>query len=515
MAHPFLVGLALLLVPFLSFKLWDSRRNHKRLPPGPAGLPILGNALQIPIEKSWLAFSRWSKTYGDVMHFSAFGRSVVVLNSKTAVFDLLEKRSAIYSDRPRSVLAGEMIGYADFTVMCRYGSRLKESRKIISSLISPRILPEVNALQEGQTLLLLPRLMNEPEKFYEHIRWYVMSVVWKITHGYDLPNLSAPLAQVVETVNEEFSHVTAPGNAYLVDLLPFLRHVPDWVPGTGFKALAKRARANLLRSRDEPYDMVKGQVARGVAPPSFTTTIIERNPNPTPEEEDVQRMTTSHLQAAGAETSIATIESFFFMMALYPELQRRAQAELDEVVGPARLPRCSDRKDLPYTEALVKELYRWNPVGPLGVPHSVMEDDEYAGYTIPKGATIVANTWAILHDPALYPDPHEPLPERYLAPAAQKADDGETLNPDPRAFAFGYGRRICPGRIIADDMLFILVANVLAAFDVSDAVTAEGPATTRTECVGSLMSRPPAFRCKIAPRSKAMEQLVASAGLDA
>ncbi|KAH9934347.1 cytochrome P450 [Fomitopsis serialis] len=461
-----------------------------------------------------------AKTYGDVMHFSAFGRSIVILNSRKAVFDLLEKRSAIYSDRPRSVLAGEMIGYAEFTVMCRYGSRLKDSRKIISSLISPRTLPEINAIQEGQAQLLLPRLLNAPDEFLTHIRWLAMSVVWKITHGYDMADLADPLAQVVEQVNAEFAEVTAPGSAFLVDLLPFLRYVPDWVPGTGFKSLARRARANLLRSRDEPYDMVKDQVDRGVAPPSFTTTVITRNPNPTPGEEDVQRMTTSHLQAAGAETSIATIESFFFLAALFPDLQRRAQAELDTVLGSGRLPRCSDRQDLPYTEALVKEIYRWNPVGPLGVPHSVMEDDEYDGYTIPKGATVIANTWAILHDPALYPDPHLPAPERYLNPAGEKLQNGdaeietEALNPDPRMFAFGYGRRACPGKILADDTLFILVATVLAAFDISAAVTADGaPATARTEYVGSLMSRPPEFRCKITPRSEAMEQPIATVGL--
>ncbi|KAH9918281.1 uncharacterized protein B0H18DRAFT_1031912 [Fomitopsis serialis] len=130
------------------------------------------NALQIPVERAWLTFVEMARTYGDVMHFSAFGRSIVILDSRKAVFDLLEKRSAIYSDRPRSVLAGEMIGYAEFTVMCRYGSRLKDSRKIISLLISPRILPEINAIQESQAQLLLPRLLNAPDEFLTHIRWY-------------------------------------------------------------------------------------------------------------------------------------------------------------------------------------------------------------------------------------------------------------------------------------------------------------------------------------------------------
>lgn len=86
------------------------------------------------------------------------------------------------------------------------------------------------------------------------------------------------------------------------------------------------------------------------------------------------------------------------MMAVFPHLQQRAQAELDSVLGPAHFPHIRDRAGLPYTEALVQEVYRWNPVGPLGVPHSVMEDDEYKGYAIPKGATVVANTWCVCID---------------------------------------------------------------------------------------------------------------------
>ncbi|EPS94370.1 hypothetical protein FOMPIDRAFT_1038865 [Fomitopsis schrenkii] len=491
-----------------------------RLPPGPFGWPVLGNVLQIPVQRSWIAFSEWATAYGDVMHFSAFGRSVVVLNSRTAVLDLLERRSAIYSDRPRSFLAGDMIGYAQFTVMCPYGARLKESRKLIASLISPRTLPDVNSLQESQILLLLPRLMRSPEKLHEHIRWFVMSVVWKITHGYDLEDLSDPLAQVVESVNAEFAYVSTPGNTFLVELFPTLQYLPDWMPGTRrWKSFARRARVNLLRSRDEPFDMVKEKVAHGTAPRSFTATVIEQNPNPTPEEEEIQRMTTSHLQAGmSLSISIATIESFFFMMAVFPHLQQRAQAELDSVLGPAHFPHIRDRAGLPYTEALVQEVYRWNPVGPLGVPHSVMEDDEYKGYAIPKGATVVANTWAILHDPELYPDPHVPRPERYLSAkhsVTEKVGVNGDINADPRTFAFGYGRRVCPGRIIADDTLFILVATVLSAFEISDAIIEEGkPATPLTPYVGDLMCRPPPFRCTIRPRSRNIEELIAGAAID-
>lgn len=85
--------------------------------------------------------------------------------------------------------------------------------------------------------------------------------------------------------------------------------------------------------------------------------------------------------------------SFFMAMALHPEVQVKAQAELDAVVGPDRFPDYSDRAGLPYINAIVKEAYRWQNVTPLGVVHRSMEDDEYEGYFIPQGTLVFANAW--------------------------------------------------------------------------------------------------------------------------
>ena len=82
-------------------------------------------------------------------------------------------------------------------------------------------------------------------------------------------------------------------------------------------------------------------------------------------------------------------------MASYPEVQKRAQAELDTVVGPHRLPTFADKSNLPYLNALVKECLRFRPVAPLGFTHKSMEEDEYRGYRIPKGSSIVYNVWYV------------------------------------------------------------------------------------------------------------------------
>ena len=90
---------------------------------------------------------------------------------------------------------------------------------------------------------------------------------------------------------------------------------------------------------------------------------------------------------------MATLYAFFLAMTLYPEIQQRAQAEIDAVIGHDRLPGFQDREDLPFVNAICTELLRWLPVAPLGVPHRSIRDDEYEGYFIPKDSMFIINIW--------------------------------------------------------------------------------------------------------------------------
>lgn len=83
-------------------------------------------------------------------------------------------------------------------------------------------------------------------------------------------------------------------------------------------------------------------------------------------------------------------------MAIYPEVQRKAQEEIERVVGPNKLPTFADRERLPYINAIVKEVLRWHPVAPMGIPHTTTQDDVYEGYFIPKGSMVLANIWYVV-----------------------------------------------------------------------------------------------------------------------
>ncbi|CAE7159548.1 unnamed protein product [Rhizoctonia solani] len=142
----------------------------------------------------------------------------------------------------------------------------------------------------------------------------------------------------------------------------------------------------------------------------------------------------------------------------YPEAQKLAQKEIDEVLGKDRLPTLADRDSLPYVEALYKEVLRWQPLGPLGVPHRLGSDvdDEYRGMRIPANSIVIPNIWNMLHDPSIYPSPETFDPSRYFG----------ANQPNPEDVAFGFGRRRCPGISVASSSVWLSIALTLAVYDI-------------------------------------------------
>jgi cytochrome P450 len=198
--------------------------------------------------------------------------------------------------------------------------------------------------------------------------------------------------------------------------------------------------------------------------------------------------------------------TFFLAMTIFPEVQRQAQEELDRVIGGTRLPVSKDRDNLPYIVAVMKETHRWHLVLPMGLPHTSTEEDTCRGYRIPKGALLLANSWWFTHDPRVYPDPMVFRPERFLETPTHKPE------PDPRNFIFGYGRRICPGRYVADNALFITIAQTLAVFNIGKFVNAKGQIVEpEARFEPGAISHSVPYRCSVKPRSEAHAHLIKSA----
>ncbi|KAG2098876.1 cytochrome P450 [Suillus cothurnatus] len=292
---------------------------------------------------------------------------------------------------------------------------------------------------------------------------------------------------------DQFSRSTIPG-AFIVDIVPFLANVPEWFPGAGFKRLAREWSQNLKEMVDVSYKFVKDQMDAGIAPISFTSNLLEGR-TLSAEEEHIVKWSAASLYAGGADTTVSTIYSVFLAMTLFPDVQKKAQAEIDAVVGSDRFPSFTDRDSLPYTEALVKEVLRWNVVGPTAIPHRVTEDDIHDGYYIPKGSVVIPNIWFMLNNPRTYANPSQFNPERFLD------NNGKDPEPEPRTICFGFGRRICPGLHLADASVWISTVMSLAVFDISKVIENGVEITPEVDHTSGTISHPMPFKCSIKPRS--------------
>ncbi|KAK0438648.1 cytochrome P450 [Armillaria borealis] len=492
----FLYALVTTLVAYILARLaYRALVVKGRLPPGPRGLPFIGNALDMPTDKPWLTFGHWGETYGDVCSATVFGQTFVILNSFETAVDLLDKRGSVYSERPHMTMGGDMVGWKSALGLLPNGSALRKQRKLMHSIFGAHVVGKLYKAQETAALQLVRDFIDTPDKFDHHISRRIVSFILSTTYGYEVEEDGDALVQLVDRAMAEFSEVTVPG-AFLVDQMPFLRFLPEWIPGMAFKSKARQWAKDLDDMVNVPYKFTERQMAMGGENTSFVSALL-RNKSVT--EHDL-KWTAASIYGAAGETTTATIRVFLLTMMLFPGAQKKAHAELNDVLQGRRLPTHQDRDKLPYVNALCKEVLRFHPAVPLSLSHVTSQDDVYNDYLIPKDSMILANLRKMTHDPAVYEDPEVFNPSRFLPGL------GRVPERDPRSIIYGFGRRKCPGQYLADEMIFIVCATVLSVFDISKV---DGfPPEPVLEPLNGTISHPAPFKCSITPRSSGAADLI-------
>ncbi|KAH9959747.1 cytochrome P450 [Lactifluus volemus] len=491
------------VVSFLSV-FWAIRDHRRRrglpYPPGPRSLPIIGNLLDLPKEFAWLAFTSFSEQYGNILSFRVFGLLVVVLNTVETTKDLLEKRGDICSDRP-VVPIFEMTEWQWVVPIARYAEPYRVARNLLDRSLRPGAVAPYRPMQQSKARVLLTRLLENPRDWEGHLELMQGELLLAMTYGYEPQGRDDKMVETPRQLSDFGAKMILP-SALLVNTLPFLRHIPEWVPWFSYKPLARLGYNIGQNTMHEPLRFLNGSAQPSLA----LDNLQEAEKLSGPERhrtEDTIAAGMGSMYAAGADTTVAALMSLFLAALLYPDIQKRAQEELDTVTGRERLPTFEDRPRLPFIDALCKEVLRWRPVAPLAAPHATMEDIVYKGYFIPKGTLVLGNTWAILHDSSVYPEPEVFNPERFLNPDGSVREDSRLMS------AFGYGRRICPGRHFVDGTLFIAIASLLSVFSIQKCQGAEDEPFTYSY-IGSLISRPNSFQCSVIPRDRRAEELILS-----
>ncbi|KAI0037071.1 cytochrome P450 [Vararia minispora EC-137] len=421
------------------------------MPPGPRGFLWLGNQHQVPAVKPWRKFAEWNHVYGPVVSLFLGRTPVIVLGTAQAAWDLLDKRSDIYSSRPRFIMAGEILSDNKRGLMMPAGEEWRKFRRVLHSGLHARKADSYKEIQSLESQLLMHQLLHEPVEYERHIRRFSASVVVSLAYGRRIDNVDDWIVKQ----NMETMACNIPGK-YLVESWSWLLKLPrslQW-----FRREAEAQRKKDLHHLTYMLNDVKARIAQGTCPPCLAAETYMSREKLGISELDVA-YTVSSPFGAGIETTLGTTLTFLLAMLHYPDAMRKAQAELDDVIGGERMPDFNDRDSLPFVRALINEVLRWRPVAALGgTPHAVTADDEYMGMLIPKGSTVFANLDGIMRNPGTFSDPEVFKPERFLSSTDPRLGDFD--------LPFGFGRRVCPGMHLARNSLFINISRILWAFDV-------------------------------------------------
>ncbi|KAI0671646.1 cytochrome P450 [Trametes maxima] len=379
-------------------------------------------------------------------YINVFGQPILVLGSHEAAVDLLEKRSALYLDRLESAVV-DFGGFHCAIPTFRYGQFCRRHRRAFHQLFDP-------ILQRVQVARFLQRLLFESPKNLSHNGLLFAATILPVAYDVDVNNSSVELVVLAERGLEVFSRLL---------LFSKLRYLPRWAPGARFKRNAEDVRQIVRDVRDVSLKRtVEAMFLQrdGTAKTSMATTLMAQISGKdgvvNREEEEVAKNTVA---------TLAATQAFFLTLLSFLEVQKKAQAELDAVVGPHRLPNFDDTGE------------------------ALRHDDEYRGYYIPKGALRVLPNLRCWWYPSR--DPHEFRPERFFK-------DGK-LNLDPAQFVFG--RRVCPGCHFAEASFFLTVASVLHAPNVSAPLDENGhPVQHDGKVKSGIIAHPDPFECVIHPR---------------
>jgi cytochrome P450 len=381
-------------------------------------------------------------------------------------------------------------------------------RKMVHTLLNITASKSYVPYQMLENKQMLCQLLEQPYDFLKHIRRYSNALTTAMVFGWRTPTYEDENMKQLFEGFSKFAEINQTGTAALIDFYPILRKLPDFVLPTQNKARRMHKEEKELYLKH--WLNAKDSIETGKILPCFCEGMAEAQ-KVEGFDDDQAAYISGTLLEAGSDTTSSTLYAFVQAMLLYPEIQEKAQSEIDKAVGD-RLPTLDDESNLQYVRACIKETLRWMPTTLLGaVPHAVTKDDEYMGYLIPKGAGVLNNVWGIHMDPQRHPEPRRFKPERYIHDTQSLYDSAANADGTKRdMFTFGAGRRICPGMHVAERSLFLGISRILWAFDFKPVVDSAGNKILpdQEKLTQGFVCMPEEFQADITPRSQARAELV-------
>ncbi|XP_072406295.1 cytochrome P450 2K1-like [Chiloscyllium punctatum] len=449
-----LLLLALFLFLVVSV-IW--RRVPRNFPPGPTPLPLIGNLHQLDLKKLDWSLMGLAEKYGNVFSVELGPLKAVVLTGYDAVKDALVNHADQFSGRPPIPIFDEISFRTG--VAFSNGKLWRENRKfVISALrdfgmgkksIEDRISEEASFLVN-----VFESHKGQPFETAQILNSAVSNIICSILFG-DRFDYDDKIFNSLTNMNNEMTTLAGTASVQLYNSYPSL----------GFLIPARR---KMIETRDKMMEIFNSffkAAEETLSENSIQTLnealILRHQQESRGQDEEIQKRNTlmiiMDLFSAGTETTSTTVCWGLLLMMKYPDIQRKVQEEIDQVIGAGRAPVTEDRKRMPYTDAVIHEIQRFANIVPINLPHSTTEDTHVKGHFIPKGTYVITVLTSVLHDKTQWKTPKEFNPAHFLDA------DGNFVKRD--AFMpFSAGRRVCAGEALAKVELFLFFTTLLQKF---------------------------------------------------
>lgn len=340
-------------------------------------------------------------------------------------------------------MAGELVTKGMDQLFRDHGEEFFLHQRLAASTMSPRASSCYTPIQNYESKRIMQDFLSSND-YKHHFERFSASIVYTLIFGLRIETGKEPQFVTSEKNLENLVQAGNPGT-WIVDTFPVLNYLPapftpwkktaeEWFQGVTMSAKMNLDDALQRDGWNWAKDFVKAKEASQMTEIEVAWDL-------------------EIICSAGIETTNVQLQIFTLACIANPEAVRKAQAELDAVIGPDRLPTFEDMDKLPYIHAMIEETFRWRHILPTGIPHATTQDDYYNGYLIPKKSTIIPLFIAMRNDASLFDNPSQFRPERWLGKQQQSAN-------------FGYGRRICTGRHIARNSMFIAISRLLWGFNI-------------------------------------------------
>ncbi|KAF5897979.1 cytochrome P450 2F2-like, partial [Clarias magur] len=430
-------------------------QRPKNFPPGPRPIPVFGNIFHFNIKNPLKDFEKLAEQYGTIYSLYIGTKPAVVLNGLKAIREALVTKSADFSDRPQNLHKDVHVGRG--VIMADYGLQWKEHRRFAlmtlrnfglgKQSMENRILGEieklVTKLEEFDGSSLCPQTL-----FHDAVLniIYLLLFATRFDYGDETPKVYVRLF-------DENAKLYSGTWAMIYDALPGLRSWPlPFKKAFDNNDTMKIMTVNMInkhkttRAPGQPRDFVD----------CYLDDLDKRGNESTFSEEQLVAYILN-LHIAGTQTTSNTLLTAILYLMAHPDIQKRCQQEIDEIMEGKLQASFEDRHNMPYTQAMIHECLRVADITPLSVFHCTTRDTELMNYTIPKGTMIIPNLSSVLHEEGQWKFPHDFNPSNFLN------DQGQFEKPE--AFLpFSAGPRVCLGEGLARMELFLFLVTLLHRF---------------------------------------------------